>query len=92
MAKRVKKAEPTDTFTMEVNGHKLAGRKTGGQWEWVSSVPGLAKKHQGSAGSEQIISEFMAHAIVGAVGVATAKMFAASFDRLHAEQEVKPNG
>lgn len=89
MAKRKKDEEPTETFTMQVNGYSLAGKKTGSQWEWISNVPGLARKHQGSATISDIMTEFMRHALAGAT---TAKAFMATFDRLPAEQRSGKDG
>lgn len=85
MAKRKKKDEPICVFTMEVNGLKLAGKKTGGQWQWDSNVPGLAKKFTGTNDLSGIVAEFTNRALLGFVsGVLV--------DPLPAEQEVKPNG
>jgi hypothetical protein len=63
MPKATKKKEPTSTFTMEINGHKLAGRKVGNQWEWMSSVKGLAKKYSGTGDLSGIVAEFTTAAL-----------------------------
>jgi len=71
--------EPTSVFTMEVNGMKLAGQNVGGQWQWDTNVPGLAKKYNGTDDLSGIVAEFTNRALAGFVS-------AVLVDPLHGEQ------
>ena len=73
MAKRRRpepKTEPEGVISLAVNGHTLSGEQRNGVWRFTCpDWPDLAEKWSGDTITGNVIGEFMARTLAGAVTV-----------------------